>query len=242
MEQLLLWNERVSLALDGMDIAQIRVLLREIDTSAIHSLKVHDFWDKHGGARAVSLLEHAAHGRVKVWADLKLSDTPSTMASRAKEAREAGVHSLTIHASAGPDSIKAALDNGPLEVIAVTVLTSISPPKCMEMHGRSRADQAEFLAELAVEEGVCSLVCSGDEVEALRKKFPYVNLIVPGIRMPGSDLRGQNRVVTPWDAFRLGASRIVLGSDVTKAENPGAAFVRIMDETKAQLNGGKEAS
>lgn len=220
-------------------MAQIEMLLRQIGTRAIHTLKVHDLWDRNG-SRTVSMLERAANGRVKVWADLKLSDTPQTMAFRAKAVREAGVHSLTIHASAGSDSIKAALDNGPAEVIAVTMLTSISPPACKEMCGRSRADQAQFLAELAVEEGVCSLVCSGDEVEALRKKFPYVNLVVPGIRMPGSDLRGQNRVVTPWDAFKLGASRIVLGSDVTKAKDPGAAFVRIMDETKAQLNDGKE--
>lgn len=234
MTELLLLNERVTLALDGMDITQIEMLLRQIGTRAIHTLKVHDLWDRNG-SRTVSMLQRAAYGRVKVWADLKLSDTPQTMAFRAKAVREAGAHSLTIHASAGSDSIKAALDNGPAEVIAVTVLTSISPPACMEMHGRSSTEQAQYLADLAVKEGVCSLVCSGEEVRALREKFPFVNLIVPGVRMPGSDARGQKRIVTPWDAFKLGASRIVLGSDVTKAENQGAAFGEIISAIKTHF-------
>ncbi|MHB8871314.1 MAG: orotidine-5'-phosphate decarboxylase [Candidatus Doudnabacteria bacterium] len=234
MSQLLLLQERICLALDGMDISQIEMLLRQIGARSVYSLKVHDLWDKNG-SRTVSMLERAAYGRVRVWADLKLSDTPPTMAFRAKAVREAGAHSLTIHASAGPDSIKAALDNGPADVIAVTVLTSISSPACMEMHGRSSAEQVQYLADLAVKEGVCSLVCSGEEVGALREKFPNVNLIVPGVRMPGSDARGQKRIVTPWDAFKLGASRIVLGSDVTKAEKQGAAFVHVMDEIKAHL-------
>lgn len=235
LDRTLLLNERISLALDGMDISQIEMLLRQIGTRAIHSLKVHNLWDKHGD-RTVSMLQRAAYGRVKVWADLKLSDTPQTMAFRAKAVREAGAHSLTIHASAGSDSIKAALDNGPAEVIAVTVLTSISPPACMEMYGRSCSEQVQYLADLAAKEGVCSLVCSGEEVEVLRKKFPSINLIVPGVRMPGSDARGQKRVITPWDAFKLGASRIVLGSDVTKAENQGAAFGEIINATKAHLS------
>jgi len=234
LEKILLLQDRISLALDGMDISEIEMLLRQIGVRAIHSLKVHNLWDKAGG-QTVSMLERAAHGRVKVWADLKLSDTPQTMAFRAKAVREAGAHSLTIHASAGSESIKAALDNGPAEVIAVTVLTSISPPACMEMYGRSCAEQVQYLADLAVQEGVCSLVCSGEEVAALREKFPNVNLIVPGVRMPGSDARGQKRIVTPWDAFKLGASRIVLGSDVTKAKNQGVAFGEIINAIKANL-------
>ena len=234
LTELLLLNERISLALDGMDITAVEMLLRQIGTRAIHSLKVHNLWDKHGD-RTVSMLQHAAYGRVKVWADLKLSDTPQTMAFRAKAVREAGAHSLTIHASAGSDSIKAALDNGPAEVIVVTVLTSISPPACMEMFGRSCSEQALYLADLASKEGVCSLVCSGDEVQVLRENFPGMNLIVPGVRMPGSDARGQKRIVTPWDAFKLGASRIVLGSDVTKAENQGVAFGEIVSAIKAHL-------
>ena len=239
LTELLLLNERVSVALDGMDMSQIEMFLLQIGVRSFYSLKVHDLWDRNG-MQTVSMLERAARGHVRVWADLKLSDTPKTMEFRAKAVREARAHSLTIHASAGVDSIKAALDNGPAEVIAVTVLTSISPPACMEMYGRSCSEQVQYLADLAVKEGICSLVCSGDEVGALREKFPNVNLIVPGVRMPGSSLRGQNRITTPWDAFKLGASRIVLGSDVTKAKNPVVAFAEVMSETKTQLNGGKE--
>ncbi|TSC66667.1 MAG: orotidine-5'-phosphate decarboxylase [Candidatus Doudnabacteria bacterium Gr01-1014_77] len=220
-----------------MDILEIEMLLRQIGSRSVYAVKVHDLWDR-SGMRTVSDLQRAAYGRVRVWADLKLSDTPQTMAFRAKVVREAGANMLTIHANAGADSIKAALDNGPAEVIAVTVLTSIAPRACEEMYGRSPTEQVKYLAGLAVEQGVRSLVCSGQEVEMLRKEHPDVCLNVPGVRMPGSEMRGQQRVVTPWDAFKLGATRIVLGSDVTKAQNAGAAFAQIMNDTKAQLAAG----
>ncbi len=230
---------RVTLALDGMDQSSISILLCPGSAARFaHTLKIHDLWDRMG-SRAVSYLKHTARDeRVRVWADLKLNDTPQTVASRAKAVREAGAHSLTVHANAGVDSIRAALDNGPSEVIAITVLTSISPPHCYEMYNRSCEEQVQYLANLALSEGVSSLVCSGHEVAMLREKFPEATLIVPGVRMPGSDARGQKRIVTPWDAFKNGASRVVLGSEVTKADNPAAAFTNIINETKAQLNGG----
>jgi orotidine-5'-phosphate decarboxylase len=55
-------------------------------------------------------------------------------------------------------------------------------------------------------------------------------LIVPGIRPAGATLADQKRVMTPREAFALGATIIVIGRPITEAADPAAAARAIRDE------------
>jgi len=68
--------------------------------------------------------------------------------------------------------------------------------------------------------GAGGLVCSGMEVEMLRKEFgDRFTLVVPGIR-PGTESHDQKRVVTPAAAVAADADYLVIGRAIAEAENP----------------------
>ncbi len=84
------------------------------------------------------------------------------------------------------------------------------------------------LASLADKAGVDGLVCSGMEVEMLRKEFgERFTLVVPGIR-PAGDKHDQKRVVTPAEAVASGADYLVIGRAITEADNPEAVVDEIV--------------
>lgn len=118
---------------------------------------------------------------------------------------------------------------------AVTVLTGKSEATVgREYNGRTPIDQVLVYVEMLLEAGFTDVVCSPLEVSAIRAepRFNELSLNTPGIRLPDSDARDQERVSTPAAAIAQGATRLVIGSDLTNgdfAEN----FQRIADN----LNG-----
>ena len=90
------------------------------------------------------------------------------------------------------------------------------------------------LTELALNSGANGIVCSAQEIDLLRAKFGNGFLAVtPGIRpkwyTEGDD---QVRICTPSEAFKKGASIIVIGRPVTKSPSPQFALQQIMEEIK----------
>ncbi|HEX2793478.1 MAG TPA: orotidine 5'-phosphate decarboxylase / HUMPS family protein, partial [Croceicoccus sp.] len=71
--------------------------------------------------------------------------------------------------------------------------------------------------------GLDGIVCSGHEVGAVRKQWKNGYFVVPGLRPAGSTVGDQKRVVTPRQARDDGASVLVVGRPITKAEDPLAA-------------------
>ena len=55
-------------------------------------------------------------------------------------------------------------------------------------------------------------------------------LVVPGIRLAGSDIGDQSRVMTPRDAAEAGADWLVCGRPITGAADPAAAARSIAAE------------
>ena len=167
----------------------------------------------------------------RVFLDLKLHDIPNTVARAAGVAADLGASLLTVHATGGPRMIHAAVEaSGPLcEVLAVTVLTSLSSAEIADAWGRGAIGdlrpEVTRLAELARNAGAAGVVCSGEEAGALRRHMgdAFV-LLVPGLRLAGDAAGDQTRVVTPRAAADAGASYLVLGRAVTAAPDPVAAF------------------
>jgi len=175
----------------------------------------------------------AALGR-PVFLDLKLHDIPATVEGAARSAAATGAALLTIHAAGGPQMVEAAVRGGAgkLRILAVTVLTSLDAAT-LERIGLSGPPEAAVvrLARLAVAAGAGGLVCSPQEVAAVRAAVgPEPLLVVPGVRPAGAAVGDQARVATPAQAVRAGADVIVVGRPLRDAPDPVAAAQAIARE------------
>jgi orotidine-5'-phosphate decarboxylase len=189
------------------------------------------------GNQVVGRLLERGH---KIFLDLKLHDIPNTVAGGVRSVAGSGASLLTIHAGGGEPMMcaaaHAAAQPGSPELLAVTVLTSMDTVTLESVGVRDQVQtQVIRLARLAHASGINGLVCSAEEVAAVRAAVgPTARLVIPGIRpavrdeaQPQDD---QRRVATPALAIAAGASMLVVGRPITQAVNPAAAAAAILDE------------
>ena len=92
---------------------------------------------------------------------------------------------------------------------------------------------------MAKEAGCAGIVCSGQEVQAVKSALGSdFQAVTPGIRPAGRGVAAddQARVVTPAMAIRRGADYLVIGRPIRDAENPAAAAREIAAEIQTALN------
>jgi orotidine-5'-phosphate decarboxylase len=167
---------------------------------------------------------------VEVFLDLKLHDIPNTVAAAASAVSRLRPEILTVHAAGGADMIKAAVQAAPGTIVAgVTLLTSISDRDLAALGVPGTvSDAVRRMAALAVAAGARGLVCSPQEVSAVRSEVGHdIVLITPGIRPSGTDSHDQARIATPEEAINAGADLLVIGRPITRAADPGAAAAAI---------------
>lgn len=190
----------------------------------------------HVGGLKLGLEFFCAHGHhgvhevakvgLPIFLDLKLHDIPNTVAGAMQSIHVLEPSIVTIHASGGrammEDAKAAAGEN--CKVVAVTVLTSLDDGDMAAMGvGGSAYDQALRLADLAQEAGLDGIVCSGHEVGAIHKRWKKGFFVVPGLRPADATLGDQKRAVTPRAARDAGASVLVIGRPISRADDPVAA-------------------
>ena len=180
------------------------------------------------------------HGK-HVFLDLKLHDIPRTVERAVKSCGALGVDLLTIHSAGGKAMIRAAADaaatfgaNRP-RVVAVTCLTSLDQADLADIGvTRAMVEQVAALGSLAVGNGADGIVCSPQEVVAMRRRLgPQALLVTPGVRPAGADVGDQKRVATPAQAVRDGATHLVVGRPILEATDPRAAAAAIRAEMGA---------
>jgi orotidine-5'-phosphate decarboxylase len=119
----------------------------------------------------------------------------------------------------------------------VTVLTSkTSQVVDGEFHGRRPVEQVLYYVDRLLECGFTDVVCSPEEVAAIRmvSRFNGLDLNTPGIRPAGSEVGDQARVNTPRAALQAGSTRLVIGRPLTNgdpAENLRNIVAEILSET-----------
>jgi orotidine-5'-phosphate decarboxylase len=126
--------------------------------------------------------------------------------------------------------VRAAVEAAPdVDIAAVTVLTSLGAADLQGIGLEGLPlDAARRLAVLAVGAGARALVCSPQEVAAIRAEVgPDITLITPGVRPAGAATQDQARVATPAAAIAAGADLLVVGRPITGADDPGAAAALI---------------
>lgn len=202
---------------------------------------------------------------VDIFLDLKLHDIPSTVEATMRAVASLDVAMATIHATGGHAMIQAAATGAAAgassgstsgtQVLAVTMLTSISEAEQQHIFGG--ADQVENRvlnwANMALGAGADGIVASALEAKALKlytgdtvkNREPLI--VTPGIRRrmnalpgtrgdasPGAVSHGdQSRIAEPGEAIRAGATHLVVGRPILEAADPEAEVDAILAEISA---------
>ena len=217
----------IAVALDAPDL-ETAARWAGLVTPHVSTVKIGlELYLRYGPGAVASI--RGASG-VKIFLDLKLHDIPATVTGAARAVARLRPELITVHAAGGPEVVRAAVEGAPdTTIAAVTVLTSLTQAD-LERIGMlgPMSDAVRRLAVLAVESGARGLVCSPQEVAALRAEVgPDITLITPGVRPAGSSADDQARTATPADALRAGADLLVIGRPITGAPDPGAAAAAI---------------
>jgi orotidine-5'-phosphate decarboxylase len=179
--------------------------------------------------------ELLAEGK-EVFLDLKLYDIPETVKRAVAQVALTQVKFLTVHAVG--QVMRAACEGSAgsgLGLLGVTVLTSFSQADVEEQGcPYPVSDLVQQRARNAIAAGIAGVVCSPLEAAAVRKIVgPKAIIVTPGVRSAGRDKGDQQRVATPGEAVRNGASHVVMGRQITRASDPPAEVERVLQEIAA---------
>jgi orotidine-5'-phosphate decarboxylase len=216
----------IYVAIDTPDMDRARAIAMAVKRHA-GGLKLGLEFFCHNGRHGV--MELAELG-LPLFLDLKLHDIPNTVAKAIQALAPITPAVLTVHAAGGRamlEDAKAAAPTG-TKVVAVTVLTSLDGDDLASIGVKAdNHEQVERLAGLAKDAGLDGIVCSGNEVSAVRRKWKDGFFVVPGIRPANAQLGDQKRVMTPRGAIDAGASILVIGRPITGAADPAIALREI---------------
>jgi len=212
----------VILALDTADL-DLALDWAELAAPAIGMVKVgFELFCAHG-AGAVRALRGEGH---RVMLDLKLHDIPVTVGRAVEAAAELDVRMVTVHAAGGRAMLEAAVEAaaGRVDVAAVTVLTSLSPPDLAGLGLGDAAATAERLARLAVLAGCPALVCSPLEARRLRAATgPAASRASGSPASPASGSPASPATGSPASRASGGGASPASGGAVSRASGGGAS-------------------
>ena len=215
-------RERLIFAMDVADPDAARRIAEQLgDSVSFYKLGLELFMA--GGY--FELLDWMVGRGNKVFVDLKFFDVPATVAAAVRRLRNRGVALTTVH---GNQAIMeaAAAAKGDVQVLAVTVLTSLDRGDLDDLGFACDVGQLVLSrARRALEAGCDGVISSGLEAPMLRQYLDQRLLVVtPGIRpvenRPADD---QKRTVDVAQAFANGADYIVVGRPIRDATDPRGA-------------------
>jgi orotidine-5'-phosphate decarboxylase len=165
-----------------------------------------------------------------VFVDVKFHDIPNTVAGAVRSIAPLGAAFINVHTTGGAAMMAAAAAaaaefNPRPKVLGVTVLTSLDARDLESISVTcGPLEQVVRLARLAQSSGLDGVICSPQEIAAVRDACgPDFLIVTPGVRPAGSSLDDQRRVTTPAKALAAGADYLVIGRPITAAADPGEA-------------------
>lgn len=228
-------RERLIVSLDVPEVKQAEQLVKRLEDHILFYKIGHQLAFTGGLELARDLI---AQGK-KVFLDLKLLDIDNTIRHAVENLAKLGISMLTLHAY--PAAMRAAVAGArdcDLCLLAVTVLTSMDDADLLEA-GYDYGAKALVLkrAQQAAAAGFGGVVASAQEAAQIRSLLGDDMIIVtPGIRPHFSAIGDQKRVLTPAEAITSGASHLVVGRPIIKAQDPLQATVYILQEMEKALS------
>ena len=205
---------KIFIACDTTNLKKVNRIIEETKNSKlIFGYKFGlEFLNSKKGRNFISKLKKKI-----IFGDYKIADIPNTSASAIKAVKDLKLNYITIHISSGLKALEAAKKvSGKTKLIGVTILTSLDN-KALKEIGYNKDVKKLVLkqAKLASKAKLDAIVCSPLEIKLVKKVFKK-EIITPGIRLPGDKKGDQSRVMTPKQAFKNGASSLVIGRSLTK--------------------------
>jgi orotidine-5'-phosphate decarboxylase len=223
----------IIIALDIESAVEARTLVNALgDSATFYKVGL----ELYAAAGMDFVRELAAQGK-QVFLDLKLHDIGETVKRAVTQiSRVPGIRFLTVHAYKPVMlAAMAGKENSSLQLLAVTVLTSLDDRDLAEMgYQCSVPELVARRVKQAAESGIDGIVCSPLEVASVRAVMgPKAVLVTPGVRSAGAATGDQKRVATPAQALANGANFLVIGRQVTRAADPRGEVRKILDEIQA---------
>ena len=204
---------KIFIACDTTSLSKIKKIVKETQNRKInfgYKFGLEFLNSKNGRKFVASLTNKITFG------DYKLADIPNTCASAVKAVKDLKFNYITIHISSGIEAIKAAKKfSGKTKLIGVTILTSLND-KSLKQIGFNKNVKNLVLhqARLAAKIKLDAIVCSPQEIKIVKKVFNK-EIITPGIRLEGDKKGDQKRVMSPKQAFKNGATALIMGRSLT---------------------------
>lgn len=218
-------RDRLAIALDVDDLIEARRLAKELQPYfGIAKIGLELF-----SAVGPDIIGIIADYGYRVYLDVKLHDSPSTVERAARVMGSIGVSYLTLHAFGGAPMLRAGVDglnegaaraglDAPT-AIAVTILTGDQEAPPYVLGNRVRA---------AIEGGCKGVTCAVGDVREAKQLGPRLLTVVSGIRPGDTTGDPQEDAATPQTAIEVGADLLVVGRAVTGAEDRAQAAEQLV--------------
>ena len=216
-------NKKIFVACDTTNHNKVKKIIQYTQSKKLkigYKFGLEFFYSKSGRAFLSKL-----NKKQIIFLDLKLNDIPNTCISAINSLKDIkNIKYLTVHVNGGYEMLKAIKKeskkiNKNLKILGVTVLTSFSD-KSLKKTGHTKSVKSLVIdqAKLAKSAGLDGIVCSAKEAKLIKKICKNMEIVTPGIRLPGDNIQDQNkdRVVNPKSAFENGATSIVIGRSITQ--------------------------
>ena len=204
----------IFVACDTSNIKKVKKIIKETQNSKIKfGYKFGlEFLNSRNGRRFLKNIKNKI-----TFGDYKLADIPNTCASSIKAVRDLKLNYITIHISSGLSALKAVKKVArSTKIIGVTILTSLTNKSLKEIGFDKNVKKIVLnQARLAAKANLDALVCSPLEIKIVKKVFKK-EIITPGIRFSREKKDDQQRVMSPKEALRNGASSLVIGRSLTR--------------------------
>ena len=206
-------KNKLFIACDSTKISEIKKIIIQTQTNKLtigYKFGL-EFLNSKNGRNFISKLKNKI-----IFGDYKFADIPNTCAAAVKAVKDLKFNYLTIHLSSGKEALMAAKKvSGSTKLVGVTILTSLDNKSLKKIGFNKNVKKlVKIQAKLADQTNLDAVVCSGQEVEIVKKVFKK-EIITPGIRF-NSKTNDQKRVLTPKQAFKNGSDWLVMGRPITK--------------------------
>ena len=209
-------NRNIFIACDTTKPTEVNKIIKSTETKDLkigYKFGLEFFYSKKGRA----FLSKINKNKI-IFLDLKLNDIPNTCASAIKALQDLkNINYLSVHIGGGYKMLKAIKKSSKkTKILGVSVLTSFSNKSLKKTgHTKSIINLVIQQAKLAKLAGLDGIICSGHEAKIIKKICRKMEIVTPGIRLSGDKVQDQKRIMTAKEAFRNGATSIVIGRSIT---------------------------
>ncbi len=209
-------NRNIFIACDTTKPTEVNKIIKSTETKDLkigYKFGLEFFYSKKGR----TFLSKINKNKI-IFLDLKLNDIPNTCASAIKALQDLkNINYLSVHIGGGYKMLKAIKKSSKkTKILGVSVLTSFSNKSLKKTgHTKSIINLVIQQAKLAKLAGLDGIICSGHEAKIIKKICRKMEIVTPGIRLVGDKAQDQKRIMTAEEAFRNGATSIVIGRSIT---------------------------